>query len=575
MNGTRPGLRDHLTGAALALAYAAILLATAADLGLSRDEGFYVDAANAYGRWLGHLADDPSAALQRGAIDRAFAVNHEHPALPKLLFGLAHLVDARLHLFTHPSHAYRSIGMLCAALLVWLIYVFGTRLYGRRAGLFAALAYALLPRPFYHSHLCAFDVPIVLAMTATTYAYFRSFTERRWAWWTGVLFGLALSTKHNSWFLPAIFLVHFAFVSVMERRRRRAGAAPVIDLSPRWLLAMATLGPLVFVGLWPWLWHDTLARINSYASFHTHHDYYNMAYFGVNYFWPPFPMSYVWVMTLYTVPTTTLLLGVAGIATEARVFVARVRDAFGAATPGAASDAATPPLATEASLLVFGSFLAPLVVMSLPSTPIFGGTKHWFSAYPFLALFAGVGFSRALDLYTTVLRPRGAGGSGRGAPWLAPVTGALLLAPAAVETAHAHPFALSHYGFAAGFVPGAADRGMNRQFWGYTTGSLAGFFARTLPHGGRVYVCDTTTGAFSMLARDGFMPSNILPTLDIASADYALVHHEHHFAEVDHQIWSTWGTTRPVHVLAYDGVPIISVYANPSSPAQVRVSFPR
>ncbi|MEZ4307133.1 MAG: hypothetical protein R3F14_03700 [Polyangiaceae bacterium] len=25
-------------------------------------------------------------------------------------------------------------------------------------------------------------------------------------------------------------------------------------------------------------------------------------------------------------------------------------------------------------------------------TPIFGGTKHWMTAYPFVALFAGVGF---------------------------------------------------------------------------------------------------------------------------------------------------------------------------------------
>ena len=54
-----------------------------------------------------------------------------------------------------------------------------------------------------------------------------------------------------------------------------------------------------------------------------------------------------------------------------------------------------------------------------------------------------------------------------------------------------------------------------------------------------------------------------MPTADISAADYALVHHEKHFAEVDHQIWNTYGTTRPVYVLTYDGVPIISVYENP------------
>jgi hypothetical protein len=139
----------------------------------------------------------------------------------------------------------------------------------------------------------------------------------------------------------------------------------------------------------------------------------------------------------------------------------------------------------------------------------------------------------------------------------------VLLAPAALETAHSHPFALTHYGFAAGFVPGAADRGMNRQFWGFTTASLVDFLTERLPNGGRVYVCDTLPRAFTMLADDGLLPASIRPSTDIATSDLALVHHEHHFAEVDHQIWSLWGSVRPVHVLTYDGVPIISVYENP------------
>ena len=42
--------------------------------------------------------------------------------------------------------------------------------------------------------------------------------------------------------------------------------------------------------------------------------------------------------------------------------------------------------------------LAACLVLSyapwlLDTTPIFGGTKHWLNAYPFLALFAGLGFA--------------------------------------------------------------------------------------------------------------------------------------------------------------------------------------
>ena len=49
----------------------------------------------------------------------------------------------------------------------------------------------------------------------------------------------------------------------------------------------------------------------------------------------------------------------------------------------------------------------------------------------------------------------------------------------------------------------------------------------------------------------------------MTEADFALVHHERHFAEVDYQVWVAYGTPQPVHVLRYDGVPIISVYENP------------
>jgi DNA gyrase inhibitor GyrI len=68
-----------------------------------------------------------------------------------------------------------------------------------------------------------------------------------------------------------------------------------------------------------------------------------------------------------------------------------------------------------------------------------------------------------------------------------------------------------------------------------------------------------------MLQRDGRLDPRIRPTGSLTTADYAIVHHEHHFAEVDFQIWEAFGSVRPAYVLTHDGVPIISVYKNPSS----------
>ncbi|MDH5673203.1 MAG: glycosyltransferase family 39 protein [Myxococcales bacterium] len=546
--------RDHAIGALLCVLYVALLLLTASDLGLARDESMYVHAAESYAGWFERLFADPGAALTQPVIDHHYRVNHEHPALVKTLFAFAYLADRELSLFTRHSLPFRFVGMLSAGLLLWLVHIFGARLYGRRVGLFAALCMALMPRVFYHAHLDAFDLPITLAVTAVGYCYLRALNSLRWSVLTGLCFGLALSTKHNSWILPGIFAIHFAIAVALDRRRARhvgTGAVPRLGARPDWLIAMVLLGPPMLVGSWPWMWHDTLSRLNAYAAFHLHHDYYNIAYFGENHFWPPFPISFPWVMTLYTVPVTTLLLAAVGLTLVIRGRLAALRD------PAADHDPKQP------AVLLLGLLLAPLVLISLPSTPIFGGTKHWFTAYPFLAILAGLGFDRLLEVVGAWLGER----SARWRRALPALIGSWLLLPAAVETAHSHPFGLSHYGFAAGFVPGSADRGMNRQFWGFTTGSLAPFLYETLPQGGRVYVCDMTHAAFRQLAHDGLLPDNIVPTADLARADLALVHHEHHFAEVDYQIWTSFGSSQPLKVLSYDGVPIISVYANPASGA--------
>jgi hypothetical protein len=346
-----------------------------------------------------------------------------------------------------------------------------------------------------------------------------------------------------------MMLLHFGFCAFVELRARRRGQPKQLSLVPWALLAALAIGPCLFYGGWPWMWHDSWARLRSYVGFHMHHEYYNMEYFGVNYFWPPFPMSYAWVMTLFTVPFTTLCLGIVGAVRAARSSMVALFSPLTAADP------------TQPSALLLGAMLAPMLAITLPSTPIFGGTKHWFPAYPMLALFAGRAF---VEIAALLLPP-----ARKLAAWAAhprlvsSALGALLLLPAAVETAHSHPFALSYYTPIAGGVPGAAEKGMNRQFWGYTTRSLVPYLLETMPHGGNLYVCDTIYTAFQMLIRDGHLPDTFHAVQDIARADLALVHHEKHFAEVDHQIWTTYGTVQPAHVLLYDGVPIISVYKNP------------
>ena len=531
--------KDHVIGAALFVAYVAILVSTEPDLAMSRDESFYVHAAKNAARWLTELFVNPAAALGQESIDAAWRYNWEHPGWMKLAFASSWLAHEKLGLFARESLAFRFPGMITAGLLLWLIYAWGASVMSRGAALFAAVAFATMPRVFYHSHLDCFDVPIAFFATASAYAYWRALADRRWVPILGLVFGLALATKHNSWMLPGVFLIHFTWIRMEQARAGVSRRTPFT-----WLVSMLTLGPLVFVVTWPWLWHDTFRRVGSYVAFHLHHVHYTYQFLGVSYFEPPLPVSVPFVMTLFTVSLPVLALTLIGVAAR----LPELRPPW-LARPG---DTVT----RRTDVLFFGCMLAPMLAIALPSSPIFGGTKHWLPAYPFLALFAGRGLSWVLA--------RAALGPWIGRRWPAWVFGALCLLPGVVQTAHSHPFGLSHYMPIAGGVPGAADLGMNRQFWGFTTGSLVPWLVEQLPDGGSVWLCDTTTGAWAMLRADGVVPDNIRAARSMNDADFALVHHEHHFAEVDYQAWVAYGTSQPVYVLRYDGVPIISVYENPA-----------
>lgn len=541
MKGCRTRGWDHAVGLVLCTTYVVVLIGTASDLAMSRDESFYFKAAQDYAAWFEQLLSEPQRALDRRAIDSAWDYNAEHPALMKSAFAVSWLAQKKWSVFHYDSTAFRFPGMLVAGLLLWLIYIWGTQVAGRAQGLFAAAAFALIPRAFYHAHLDCFDLPIAFFVALTAYCYWRSLSSKRWAILCGLAFGLALATKHNSWALPGIFAIHYVWFVFSQRGRMRAGISARTELFPGWLVAMVLIGPVIFFASWPWLWHDTLTRLGGYIGFHTHHVHYNYAYFGTSYVDPPLPISTPFVMTLFTVPATTLALAFGGIVSGWRRLL-----------PPAVGGSELISDIPRTDVLWFGCLLAPLVIIALPTTPIFGGTKHWLTAYPFLALYAGVGFGSALTGLSSALSM----------PKLAWPLAGVLLTPAVVETAHSHPFALSHYTVAAGGVPGAADLGMNRQFWGFTTGSLVDWLKKELPHGGAVFICDTTSFAWSMLQRDGLLPKNIVATSRMADADLVLVHHEDHFVEVDFQAWVTINAVRPVKVLTYDGVPIISVYRN-------------
>jgi 4-amino-4-deoxy-L-arabinose transferase-like glycosyltransferase len=538
----------------LAAGYVALLLSTVKDLGYARDEGFYFHAASDYGKWFDAFFADPSRAMGQDIVDRYWRSNHEHPAFVKSLFALsARFLHIKSHLITEAGTAFRFPGMVLSAAGVATVYLWGRRSIGRLAGLVAALLLAMQPEVFYHSHLACFDMAVMSMWLITTYAYFRSIDGGGlpWALLTGVLYGLELNTKHNAWLLPPALIVHFVLTrGARGLRRDLAVSGTRVPLA---LLAMATIGPVVFYLTWPWIWFDTGKRLSEYVAFHTNHEYYNMEFLGVTYFRPPMPRLYAWVMTLATVPGITLLCFVLGLVRSALdlPFLRAARQAGPAVRRVLAHSYSVRTLWLLCLLTSYAPWFSS-------GTPIFGGTKHWMTAYPFMCLFAGVGFDwtlrRLLVLAPPVLaRLR--------VPQVA--LAATVLAAPTVMTLHAHPWGLSAYTPLVGGTPGGASLGLNRSFWGYTTGAVQGFINAHAPRNASVYVHDTAMDSWNRLQRDGRIRKDLNGSLSLSSTDIGVYHHEQHMARVEYQYWVDYGTVAPATIGANDGVPIVWVYQRP------------
>lgn len=481
--------RATLAALALALAYFILLAATAPSMGYTRDEGYYFKAAEQYAGWWDTLFSRRFfEAFSDAEIRLRFGFNTEHPALVKLLEGVSFRVLHGWLGLTGPAQAFRMTGFLFAALSLFATFLLGRDTVSAPVGLLAAALVAVMPRYFYDAHLATFDVPVAAMWTLCLWAFWRALQApaaraRRWAIRAGIIFGLALATKLNAMFLPPLFVLiwfhrarawrDFAFLPGPS-----GGRDLLIPPLPLALISCAVLGPLVFIAHWPYLWHDTLERIGGYVGFHVHHEHYPIRYFDQVLVHPPFPWHFAWVMTLLTAPAPLVLLGALGLAAALTRVVRK---------------------GSTADLLLLASALLPIVLISMPGSPIFGGVKHWYNAMPSVAILAargildGTRFLAERIPFGRVARPIAIG---------------LALFPGVLGIAASHPNGVAFYNELAGGVRGGAVIGMQRSFWGGLNRPLLPRLAQE-PPGTRAFLDHTNYDAYLMYVREGTLPSGI------------------------------------------------------------------
>ena len=390
------------------------------DPGITWDEPAYVAAGYSHVRWLAHLSSDSFGYQQ---IDEAWRLNHEHPPLPKLAYGIAAVLEGGE---TMPALiSARMAASLIFVALVGLVLFFTAAHYGKPAGVIAAVSLVLMPRVFGHGHLAGLDVPVAFFCFLATILFADFKKSRGRPVWAGIIWGLALLSKVSAVFVPVIIIPWAIW---------RAGRKALIPCA-----VFLVLGVAVFFAGWPWLWHDTAHRVHTYiinkverfdsaehAPGITGTTNVPVHYLGTTYKNNDAPWHYPFVLTLVTVPVAIIVLGRLGAAKA-------------------------PKEKRHITALIIASAAVNIGVFALPGIPKYDGVRLMMPAFPFIACLAGIG---------------GAWLWNRGVAWKVAV--ALVFALDLALLVHAHPYELSYYNLAIGGARGAQKLGFETTYWGDT-----------------------------------------------------------------------------------------------------------
>jgi 4-amino-4-deoxy-L-arabinose transferase-like glycosyltransferase len=137
----------------------------------------------------------------------------KHPALgyySKPPF-VAWLIALTTGLFGDSEFAIRLAAPLLTAGVAVFVYAIGTRLYDRRVGLWAAIAFASLPGASVAAWVMSTDSPLLLFWAAALYCFIRGREGGGRGWWlgAGLAAGLGLLAKYEMayWLVSALGLV--------------------------------------------------------------------------------------------------------------------------------------------------------------------------------------------------------------------------------------------------------------------------------------------------------------------------------------------------------------------------------
>jgi 4-amino-4-deoxy-L-arabinose transferase-like glycosyltransferase len=531
----------------IGLVTAVLLLLTAGNIGLTWDEPAYIAASGSYNGWFHRLVFGPHGVLNQKVVDPAWSVNNEHPPLDKMVSGWVWVAARNIF---DDLLAHRLANILLVSLTVALLFHMMARELGQIAGWATVAALLTMPRFFFHAHLAALDVPAACMIVIVTYVFWLTKESARFrhTLLLGIVSGLAIATKVNAVFiLPTLFLWALIF-------RRKS------YILIRLVLA-GLIGVLLFVGIWPWLYYDTINRLREYITFFTVSNERVAQYFLGRTVIPP-PWNFPFVMTWAVIPLGTTILYFLGIL---RSFFRHRDRAF-------------------CAMLALNA-LVPLIILATGKSLAYDDDRLFMPAFPFLAALAGAGFSWLAYLlrvfFQRVHHPAFA-------TLLSAAAAVLFLITPVLGIVTFYPHLLSYYSESVGGLPGATKLGLETTYWSESYRDAVDYINQNAQPGDSVWVEPATFDILvyyqlhGILRDDVFIaitydtnPQTVFGTsvpfhkvaVSYTQATFVIIQYRQSYLydsngqPVDVAKWMS--DLKPVYRVERQGVPIMDIYRNP------------
>ncbi len=553
---------NGLAAVVVAIATAALMLATEPSLAIAWDEGYTLGREARLRWWFRALADPPgfAAKWRPPAIELVQADRHQVPpptsaqvdSRAKLLFDRDVVAwfwpFAREEPHGHPPF-YALLGLaselvapsswrelprarlgpiLLFSLTAGAIHAFAAARWGRWPATLAAASWVLQPNLFSNGHYAAYDAVLaslwVLAVLvfsravipATAVASASPGGAARWGWTIlfGVILGCAAATKLTGWFLPLPFLAWAAW------SRDRAGLIVL-------LAGMAIAGVVLFALVPPW-WSDPIGGVERFLRSNltrARTQPIEVQFLGKIYDTPreSLPWYNTLALTVMVTPVGFLLLGAWGLVAA----VSRRKE-------------------EPVGPLIAGHWLLLMTLRAMPHTPGHDGVRLFLPAFGMLALLGGVGARRLIE---------------RSARW-ARIAVAAAIVEGIVSLAVMMPVPLSYFSPVVGGLPGASAIGMEpTYYWDALDADARKWLAEHTPPGRTIQFATNPT-SWLYLRGTGELPRRIFPfDPDLKYPDppiwYVVQNRPGPFLEVDRALIAR---VHPAYVVTKLGVPLIWIF---------------